>query len=48
MKDITNTEMNVIEAIKQIKEIYNSKHRKWINILILIKDNEVIKIYKKD
>lgn len=45
--DITNTEMTEEEAINQIKNIYHSKHKKWVNTLILIKNNKVVKIYKR-
>jgi len=45
--DITNTEINEAEAIKQIKSIYCSNHRKWIHTLLLIKNNKILKIYKR-
>lgn len=45
--DITNTEMSKEEAIKQIQRIYESNNRIWVNKLILIKDNKVLKIYKR-
>lgn len=45
--DITNTEMSTEEAIKQIQRIYESNNRLWVNKLILIKDNKILKIYKR-
>lgn len=45
--DITNTKMSVDEAIKQIHNIYNSEHRNWVNRIILIKDNKVLKLYER-
>lgn len=45
--DITNTEMSTEEAIKQIQRIYESNNRMWVNKLILIKDNKILKIYKR-
>lgn len=45
--DITNTEINKEEAIKQIKSIYHSKHRKWVDRLVLIENNKIIKIFKR-
>lgn len=45
--DISNTEMQTIEAINQIQSIYKSKNRAWVEQIILIKDNKVLKIYKR-
>lgn len=45
--DISNTEINKEEAIRQIKSIYNSNHRKWVHYLILIENNKILKIYKR-
>ncbi len=45
--DISNTEMKEIEAIEQIKSIYKSKHKDWVNAIILIKNNQVLKMYKR-
>lgn len=45
--DISKTEMVESEAIMQIENIYNSEHRKWVNKIILIKENKVIKIFKR-
>lgn len=45
--DISKTEMEEIEAIEQIQNIYKSKHKSWINEIILIKDNQILKMYKR-
>lgn len=45
--DISNTEINKEEAIRQIRSIYNSDHRKWVQKLILIENNKILKIYKR-
>lgn len=45
--DISKTEMSEIDAIEQIQDIYKSKHKSWINEIILIKNNEVLKMYKR-
>lgn len=45
--DISNTEMQTIKAINQIQGIYKSNNRTWVNKIILIKDNKVLKIYKR-
>ena len=46
--DISKTKMDKEEAIRQMKSIYQSRHRKWVNILILIKDDNILKAYKRD
>ena len=45
--DITKSKMSTDEAIKQIKNIYNSKHFLWLDRIILLKDKEILKIYKR-
>lgn len=45
--DISNTKMNIIEAINQIQGIYKSKHKDWVNEIILIKNNQILKMYKR-
>lgn len=45
--DITNTEMLEIDAIKQIQRIYKSNNRAWLEKVVLIKDNKILKIYKR-
>ncbi len=43
--DITNTEMLEIDAIKQIQRIYKSNNRTWVEKVVLIKNNKILKIY---
>lgn len=45
--DISKTKMDLNEAIKQIQNIYNSEHRKWVNEIILIKNNKLIKVFRR-
>lgn len=45
--DISKTKMNTEQAISQIDRIYNAKNRTWVNIIILIKDKNVLKVYKR-
>ena len=46
--DITNAKLNIEEAQKQIQVIYNSKHYNWVDKILLIKNNEIIKVYKRN
>ncbi len=45
--DISKTEMQEAEAIRQIQLIYKSKHKNWLNETILINNNKIIKIYQR-
>lgn len=45
--DIHKSGLNREESIKQSQEIFNSKHREWIETIILIDDNKVFKILKR-
>ena len=45
--DITQTEMTEKEAIHQINKIYDSKHRQWVDKIVLLKNTNVLKIYKR-
>lgn len=45
--DISKTRMSEEEALFQIKKIYNAKNRTWVNIIVLIKDNKILKIFKR-
>ena len=45
--DITNSKLNTEEAINQIQNIYSSKHYFWLDRIILLKDKEFLKIYKR-
>ena len=48
MFDISKTEMSIEQILIQIEKIYNSKNRTWLDIIILIKDNKVLKIFKRN
>lgn len=45
--DISKTKMKMDYIIKQIKNIYKSEHRYWVKQIIVIKNQEIIKIYKR-
>ena len=45
--DITKSKLCQEEIKEQIERIYNSKHYLWLDKIILIRNNEIIKIYKK-
>lgn len=45
--DISNTKMDNEEAIRQVKSIYHSKNTRWIQMLILIRNGKILKIYQK-
>ncbi len=45
--DITKTEMKKEQALLQIEKIYNAKNRMWVNTVILLKNNEVLNIFKR-
>lgn len=45
--DIHKSDMTKLDSIKQAEEVFHSKHRKWINRIILMKDNEIFKILKR-
>ena len=44
--DITKTKLSNDNIIKQVKKIYNTKGRNWIDKIIIIRNYKVIKIYK--
>lgn len=44
--DIGSSEMNIMEAEKQINKIMSSKDRQWVK-KIIVKNNEIVKVYKK-
>ena len=48
--DISNTTISIKEIKNQIDKLYESPNRKWINIIMLIKNQKLICIYirKKD
>ena len=45
--DITKTKLSNDNIIKQVKKIYNTKGRNWIDKIIIIRNYKVIKIYKR-
>ncbi len=45
--DISKSKIQEIDAIEQIQSIYKSKHYLWIDELILIKNNQILKMYKR-
>lgn len=45
--DVSNSKLELNEINEQINNIYNSKHRSWIEQIVIIKDNELISIYKR-
>lgn len=45
--DITKTKIDEKEAIRQIINIYYSKHTKWVNRLILIEKDKVLRVYQR-
>ena len=45
--DISKSEMKIEQAIIQIDKIYNANNRKWIDIIILMKDKRILKIFKR-
>ncbi len=45
--DITNAKLDTEEAKRQIQVVYNSKHYTWVDKIILIKNDRIIKVYKR-
>lgn len=45
--DITNAKLDKKEADRQIQVIYNSKHYTWIDKIFLVKQDAIIKVYKR-
>ena len=45
--DIYKFGLDRAECIKQSENIFFSKHRKWIDTIILMDDNEIFKILKR-
>ncbi len=46
--DITNTELKIKEAKEQIHNIYNSKHYMWLDKIFLIKNKDILNVYKRN
>lgn len=45
--DITNAKLTTDEYIKQAQDIYENKRTYWVNILIIIKNNQIIRCFKR-
>ena len=45
--DIMNQNINLNEIYEQIEKIYYSSQRKWVNIIILKNNNNLLKIYSR-
>lgn len=45
--DISNAKFDIKEAQRQIENIYNSKHYLWLNEIVLIKNNSILKAYRR-
>lgn len=45
--DISNSEISLENVYKQIEKIYKSKDRKWINIIMVKRNDMLILIYKR-
>lgn len=45
--DIHKSGLGRLETIEQTQKIFYSSHRKWINTIILMEDNEIFKILKR-
>lgn len=46
--DITKSKLYEKEIKEQIERIYNSKHYLWLDKIILIKNNTIIRVYKRN
>ena len=46
--DITNANVGIDKLLEQIKKVFLNPHRNWVNIIIVKKENSIIKIYKKE
>lgn len=40
--------MNIDNVIQQVQNIYNSEHRYWVNKIILIENDNILKIYTRN
>lgn len=45
--DITNAKLSEEETYSQIERIYESQFRKWVEKIIVIKNNEILKKFKR-
>jgi len=46
--DVTNNNLKNKDIIKQIIKIYNSPKRKWVDKIIIKRENNIILIYKRN
>ena len=45
--DIHKSGLDKLECIEQTQKLFYSSHRKWINTVILMEDNEIFKVLKR-
>ncbi len=45
--DVSGTKLEAVEVVEQIQRIYASKHRSWVDEIVVIKDYEVVKVFKR-
>lgn len=45
--DASKTSLSLSEVLGQIKKLYGSDYRQWVQIVILIKENEIIDIFRR-
>ena len=45
--DITNAKLDKQEVKRQIKSIYESKHYLWVDKIFIVKQNDIVKVYKR-
>lgn len=45
--DITKSKIEMEEVERQVKSIYASKRYLWVDKIIIVKENKILKIYKR-
>lgn len=45
--DIKKSKLEDAEILRQVEKIYNSKNREWVNTIIIKRNNDLIKVYKR-
>jgi hypothetical protein len=45
--DIKNLNIGINEIKRQINDLYKNKYRYWINTIIIINNNKLIKVFKR-
>lgn len=45
--DISNSEMSAAEAERQIANVFKSKHTRFVDTVILVRDKKIIKVFKR-